>query len=389
MNRIESGMYLKARGVSLIELMIAIAIGSILLLGLVQVFSASRAAYNTSEGMARVQENGRFAIDYLQRDIRMAGHFGCANDQAHEVKGTDDLENHLGSAFASLDFNVSIMGYEATGTTPGDDLEVGGGAATWAPGLPGEITSLNPSAGSDIIALRYLVGEGVPVTGLTQVGASPTATTNVEFPSAREDALTSHGVAAPTLFAVSDCSQVDVFSGSIEGNVVESDIGDFAGRYGSSPAPQTLLYRAESIVYYVAPGASGQPSLWRARADENGAYPSGGREELIEGIDSLQFLYGRDSTAAISSETPPAGNIIRQDTAGAIGTARAEWLRVGLVQVGVLAASPSRAGVGEPASNDQQPRVLGVRFAPPSTPDARYRNSYEVTVAVRNRLFGN
>ena len=36
-------------GVSLIELMIAIAIGAILMIGLVQLFGASRAAYQLSE----------------------------------------------------------------------------------------------------------------------------------------------------------------------------------------------------------------------------------------------------------------------------------------------------------------------------------------------------
>lgn len=40
-----------------------------------------------AEGSARAQENGRFALEFLQRDIRMAGHFGCVNDQAHFVRG--------------------------------------------------------------------------------------------------------------------------------------------------------------------------------------------------------------------------------------------------------------------------------------------------------------
>lgn len=388
MNRIKSEIQWRTRGVSLIELMIAIAIGSLLLLGLVQVFSASRAAYNTSESMARVQENGRFAIDYLQRDLRMAGHFGCVNDQAHWVKGAGDLVNHFGAAIDALDFNLSIVGYEATGTAPGESVQVGAGVATWSPALPPEISVLNPSGGSDIIALRYLVAEGVPVESLFHVGGAGTPT-EVEFPLSRSEALTRGGVAAPTLFAVADCSQVDVFAGTLVGDIVRADAADFTAKYGGSPSSQTMLYRAESIVYYVAPGASGRPALWRARADEMGAYPAGGREELIEGIEALQFLYGRDSTAVISAETPPVGNINQQDTAATLGAVDAEWLRVGLVQVGVLAASPGRAGVDEPAGNDQQPRVLGVRFAPPATPDARYRNSYEVTVAVRNRLFGN
>src|SRR5690606_40813368 len=73
----------RSAGVTLIELLVALAIGAVLMLGLVQVFAASRSAYQMSEGMARVQENSRFAMDFIQRDLRMAGHFGCSTDQAH------------------------------------------------------------------------------------------------------------------------------------------------------------------------------------------------------------------------------------------------------------------------------------------------------------------
>jgi len=33
--------------------------------------------------------------------------------------------------------------------------------------------------------------------------------------------------------------------------------------------------------------------------------------------------------------------------------------------------------------------ALGVEFAPSDTRDTRYRASYEVSVALRNRLYGN
>lgn len=374
-------------GLSLIELMVALLIGMILVLGLVQVFAASRTAYQTSEGLARMQESARFAIDFLQRDIRMAGHFGCVNDQAHWVKGADDLANHLNSALAALDFGVSISGYEATNTAPGQAVTVGSAATGWSPALPAQIAALNPAPGSDIITLRYLAEEGIPATALVAVGGP---NTQVTFPSGRAAVLTTAGVASPTLFGVADCSQVDVFQGAIAGNTVVSSSGvDFSERYTTSPSGQTQIYRAESIVYYVAPGASGQPALWRARANAAGAYPAAAREELVEGIESLQFLYGRDATADITPETPPLGNITSQDTAATVTADAGEWRRVGLVQVGVLAVSPNPAASAPPASTDVQPRVLGVRFAPPAAADARIRGSYEVTVALRNRLFGN
>jgi type IV pilus assembly protein PilW len=100
-------------GLSLIEIMIALAIGSLLILGLVQVFAASRTAYQLSEGMARTQENARFAMDYLQRDIRMAGHYGCVNDQSH-LQTPGALVSHFTPAATAatwgIDFPVATRG---------------------------------------------------------------------------------------------------------------------------------------------------------------------------------------------------------------------------------------------------------------------------------------
>ncbi|HHW4671723.1 MAG TPA: PilW family protein, partial [Xylella fastidiosa subsp. multiplex] len=73
---------LRISGLSLMELLIALLIGSILIVGVIQVFLASWTAYRLSQGIARNQESGRFALDFLTRDIRMAGHTGCINDQA-------------------------------------------------------------------------------------------------------------------------------------------------------------------------------------------------------------------------------------------------------------------------------------------------------------------
>ena len=378
-------------GVTLIELMVALAIGSLLMLGLVQVFAASRSAYVTAEGMGRAQENACFAIDYLQRDSRMAGHLGCVNDPAHWVKGADALETPFvaGGVDDARNFNFSIKGYEATNTAPGQAVTLGAAVTGWSPALPGAISDLDPLPGSDIIALRYLVNEGVPVSDLAQSGSN----TLLTFPAARAAALTQGGVASPELFGVADCARVDVFPRSsinlAGGTVTSGGNSDFSTRYTAQPNGQTVMYRAESIVYYVAAGASGEPALWRARANLAGVFPAVDREELVEGIESLQLLYGRDATAVINQATPPAGNITLQDTAQTLASDRNEWLRVGLVQVGILARSPNPASTTGAATQDRQPRVLGVRFAPPATNDARHRSSYEVTVALRNRLFGN
>ncbi len=105
-------------GLSLIELMIALTIGLIIMLGVVQVFAASRTAYQLSEGLARVQENSRFAMDSLQRELRMAGHFGCVNDQAHDPQGTWQPPCCGRTPRAGL--RAVDPGLQATNTKPGD-----------------------------------------------------------------------------------------------------------------------------------------------------------------------------------------------------------------------------------------------------------------------------
>ncbi len=60
-------------GLSLIELMIAMVIGLVIIAGVGQILLSGRQSYNTQSGTSALQENGRFALFYLQRDIRMAG----------------------------------------------------------------------------------------------------------------------------------------------------------------------------------------------------------------------------------------------------------------------------------------------------------------------------
>ena len=64
----------KQQGFSLVEIMIASALGLILTGAAIQFMVSSNQTYQVSDDLARVQENGRVAMDMLARDIRMAGY---------------------------------------------------------------------------------------------------------------------------------------------------------------------------------------------------------------------------------------------------------------------------------------------------------------------------
>jgi type IV pilus assembly protein PilW len=344
----------RIQGLSLIELMIAMLISMFLLLGLIQVFSASREAYRLSEGLSRVQENARFAMDYLQRDIRMAGHFGCVNDQAR-LQTPSSFNSQFTAA--SLNFNVSIRGYD--GAPPAADIP----ALTPA-----------PLAGRDSIVLRFLSGNGIPVTAL--------AGNSISFDAAKWNVLTGEGVASPVLFGLADCTSADVFAATAaSASGVTAPTAVVLDRYGAtSEGGPTMLYRAEALVYYIANGAGGRPSLWRARINANGT--SATSEELVEGVEDMQLLYGQDALNA--STGAPTGYISEQGTATTIGAAAVDWRRVGQVQVGLLVGSPDRASSAQAAT---PPTLFGT--ATTVAADGRYRSTYEMTIALRNRLYGN
>ena len=65
-------------GVTLVELMIALVISSVLLLGVAKIYSTSKRSSMVNSDFAILQENGRIALNFLVQDIRMAGGMGCA-----------------------------------------------------------------------------------------------------------------------------------------------------------------------------------------------------------------------------------------------------------------------------------------------------------------------
>lgn len=66
-------------GFSLVELMLAMALGLFLLAGLIQICASVKTTYRLQTALARIQENGRFTVHFLNQNIRLAGYAGCQN----------------------------------------------------------------------------------------------------------------------------------------------------------------------------------------------------------------------------------------------------------------------------------------------------------------------
>ena len=82
------------RGMTLIEVMVAMALGSFLLLGAMTVFTQGQAAFRVNESTSRLQEHARLALAFLEDDVRMAGHLGLTTrpgDIANRASATQPI----------------------------------------------------------------------------------------------------------------------------------------------------------------------------------------------------------------------------------------------------------------------------------------------------------
>ena len=84
----------RARGVSLIELLVAVTIGAVLIFGATKVYVDSRATYEVNETAARLQETARYAMSVIEPDIRMSNYWGL-------VKGAGIVINQAAQTAAS------------------------------------------------------------------------------------------------------------------------------------------------------------------------------------------------------------------------------------------------------------------------------------------------
>ena len=79
-------------GVGLVEIMVAVTLSLILMAGLVQVYTGNKQTYRIQEALSRVQENGRFALDFITRDLRSAGFLGCAGTSTKIINPLSGFE---------------------------------------------------------------------------------------------------------------------------------------------------------------------------------------------------------------------------------------------------------------------------------------------------------
>lgn len=62
------------KGFSLVELMVAMVLGLLITAAVTQLFLTNRQTFNLQQGLASVQEQGRFAVNFLSKEMMTAGY---------------------------------------------------------------------------------------------------------------------------------------------------------------------------------------------------------------------------------------------------------------------------------------------------------------------------
>ncbi len=353
------------KGLSLVELMVATAIGLLLMAGIHRVYISSDTSYRYNEQLSRLQENGRFLADIFGREIRMAGYQGCSGD---------NFQNLLYPAHQALftyNFAVAVEGFEATS------------ASQWDSGAE-NAASLNANYGiSDAVGNSDILVVRGPDSDIGRVlSTSPDTSASLDIPDntgiQTKDIVMAVNCPDAALFAV-----INVTPGAAGKLALVHNTGagqtpgnerDFSSAGLSFPAGSEV-YRNVTTIYYVRdkdPGAGVSPSLYR----KQGTAPV---EELVEGVESLQVLYGEDTNSD--------RNIDNYVTADAV----VDWANVVAVRIGMLLRSPGE--IGKKSFDSRLYTVNGTAIDPlgngtPAAPvdDRRLRQISVTTVGIRNRL---
>ncbi len=371
------------RGFSMIEMMVAITLALIVTAATVSVFVGSRAAYQSTTGVAAVTDGGRFALNFINESAREAGWFACNHA---DVNKSLDYVNWVANPL-EFDFRYAVGGFEATGTSPTDAITLpmpqvaGAGLGSWNADialdpannpqfvLTGEFTAATAQqvAGSDILVLRSSL-PGVSAVYLT---------TNTDG-SGNLNVNGSVGFQVGQIAAVSDCTKSVAFQlSAVPGG--GPGVISFAGGVGPPGNSQNTLtppfmwgnqvQPLTTVVYYIGAGSDGDTAL--RRLDLNGANGPAQftDEELVPDIENMQVLYGVDTTGALA-----ATEYVTADQVTDFGAVRS-------LKIAVLAASPT--GTGQPI-NQPVFNLLGTQVTVPR--DTRHRRVFTATIALRDQL---
>jgi type IV pilus assembly protein PilW len=373
----------RMRGFSVVEMAVAMGLGLLLTAAAATVYISTKSTFRRQEQLSAIQQYVRMAFEYLARDARMAGHMGCFTGQDSTPVNNFDWSTDTakfksnyalgveGYDFAMTDGAYTLASADPADTTATDDWRTNQDAkgTTTIPvaTLAGGTDGLTP--GSDVLVIRTAAGRAARLAAATTASAT-VQVENVAGGKCPDATDRMSGLCANSHAVIANCVRARMFPvASVSAGSVTASGGLFTSDQYVTQSSEVIPL--QTVTYHVKRSSSGKgTSLYRRVFD--GTVADGVEDELINGVESLQIRYGRDTT------TPsPDGTVDEYVTADQVS----DWTRVVTVRMSVLLRAPDPLPVGTQAPASGQ--VNGVTL---TYPDARYdRRVFTTTVAVRNK----
>lgn len=349
--------YKNQNGFSIVELMIAVVIGLIITTGLITVFDTTSKMNRTQNGLARIQENGRFALLYMKQNIEQAGFQYClsSGENFRETPSGTIQRPWLVYTAAPIfpgvvvdpvnftfDTSYLIHGHEcdAGGCSPGFDTNGSDGSYT--------IPSIGAGDGdriakTDVLTFRYISGSGKEVEGIV----SPSSGHANIYLSAYSVTNSSEPLPSTGRVLVASCNDKPLIAADIESSssgVITVQLPPGIDNIPGSAADLTRVFDLDrdvrSVTYYVANNIVDGRSIPTLYSVINGTVNA-----LVEGVDRFDVLYGVgtgfEATKAIQYLTASEVQNLavancRPALEGLVNVAGCGWRGVEMIQIHLL-----------------------------------------------------
>lgn len=260
-----------ARGIGLVELMIALLLGLFIVGGVINIFVANRQAFRATEQLSRMQEQARIAFELMARSLREAGGSNCGRNLPTAIV----INNAANYWWAN--WGAGLRGYESNEAAPA----VGFGNAA------GQRVN-----GTDAFFAIHADGN----TGAAIVSHDTSAQ---QFTLSTAD----HNLASGQIAVACDFRQLAVFQISgVNGSAVNHAAGvgapgNCTGSLGMSCTGTATNYQFQaggtvqgtvSETWFIGHNGRGGRSLYRTRLLGNATVQT---EEIAEGVHDLQLSY--------------------------------------------------------------------------------------------------
>ena len=338
----------RQRGLSLLELLIALLLGLVLLGAVSTAYLANRQTFRQVENLARVNENARTTFELLGRELREAGgtHCGARVPTANVVRAA------VNPPWWS-DWGRGLQGYESNQELPA--------------ALPQIDNTSNPAAGRRVPGTDALIiwsGSVLPPVSIV-VHNPPAASlqvVNANHGLNDGDIVMACDMAQAAIFQISNSNQANSTIVHNTGAAVQP--GNCRKELGLSPAPPHdcstagsdhsfagggFLGRLSASAWYIGFNGRGGTSLYRSALSSTNGVAGAAPEEVIENVTDLELQYLEPNAAGALPAAYVDANLVT------------DWNRVQAVRLEPTFVTAERVGTDGNPINRPLPFVVGIR----------------------------